>query len=390
MKFKKIVTIVLDSVGVGETFDTNKFGDQGANTLGNISKNTKLNLPNLEKLGLGNIADFTTIAKNDNPTGTSLKMNPKSAGKDTLAGHWEMMGVTINDGFNVYIKDGFPEELVEEFEKRVGRGVIANKEANGMQIIKEYYDEHINTGKYILYTSVDSTFQLAAHEEIIPLDELYKACEIARELTADPKYNVARVIARPFVGSYEDYYRTANRKDYALDPPDKTILDKLNSAAVNVYSIGKIYDIFNGNGITEYVKTKDNMDGVDKTIEAIKSDREGFVFTNLVDFDSKYGHPRDLKGYKEALEAFDARIPELINNLNDDTLLIITADHGNDPTFHGNDHTREVVPLILYANNYDFGEISDRNTFEDLGETIAINFGVEGTANGENIVKEIR
>ncbi len=359
--------MVLDSVGIGEAEDSKDFGDFGVNTLANISKKEGLNMPNLKKLGLGNIEDIKTIGKEENPIAYYTKMQEKANGKDTLAGHWEMMGVTLKKGFDVYVKKGFPDELIKEFEEATGRKVLANKEANGMKVIKEYYNEHVSTGSWIVYTSVDSTFQIAAHEDVIALKELYEACEIARELTK--KYNVARVIARPFIGEFDNYQRTSNRHDYALNPPKETVLNYLNKSGIPTVSIGKISDIFNGSGISKSIKTKSNMDGVDKTIEVIKEDNEGFIFVNLVDFDSKFGHPRDVKGYKEALEEFDARVPEILDNLKEDDLFIITADHGNDPTYKGNDHTREYVPLILYSKSFkEPKKISKRETLEDLGE----------------------
>lgn len=387
-KFKRVTTIVLDSVGIGEAKDSKDFGDVGVHTLGNISKEVGLNIENMASLGLGNISEIKTVKKVKEPKAYYTKMQEQANGKDTLAGHWEMMGVTLEKGFDVYVKEGFPKELIEEFEEKTGRKVLANKEANGMKVIKEFYKEHIETGSWIVYTSVDSTFQIAAHEEVIPLEELYKACEIARELTK--KYNVARVIARPFIGTYEDYQRTANRHDYALNPPKETVLDNLKEAGIPTISIGKINDIFNGKGISKAVKTLSNMDGVDKTIEEIKSLDEGFIFVNLVDFDSKFGHPRDVKGYKEALEEFDKRVPDILEVLNEDDLLIITADHGNDPTYKGNDHTREYVPLIVYSKALkDNKAINVRETFEDLGETIADNFEVKGTENGTSFLEEL-
>ncbi len=387
-KFNRIITVVLDSVGIGETEDSKDFGDVGVNTLGNISKEVGLSLPNLEKLGLGNISDLETIKKVQNPEAYYTKMQEKANGKDTLAGHWEMMGVTLKKGFDVYVKEGFPDELIKEFEEKTGRKVLANKEANGMKVIKEYYKEHVQTGSWIVYTSVDSTFQIAAHEDIIPLEELYNACEIARELTK--KYNVARVIARPFIGEFDNYERTANRHDYALNPPKDTVLNYLKESNIPTIAIGKISDIFNGSGVSQSIKTSSNMDGVDKTIDVLKEDNEGFVFVNLVDFDSKFGHPRDVKGYKEALEEFDQRVPELIENLKEDDLLIITADHGNDPTYKGNDHTREYVPLILYSKSFKEAKgIKTRETFEDLGELVANNFGVKSTENGTSFINEL-
>ncbi len=391
-KYNRIVTVVLDSVGIGQTPDAGDFGDYGVNTLGNISEKVGLELPNLQAMGLGNISYIKTVGPVAKPTANYGKMQEVGDGKDTMTGHWEMMGATVHTGFQQFIENGFPSELIEEFEKRTNRKVIANKEANGMAVINEYYEEHMETGAWIVYTSVDSTFQIAAHEEKIPLEELYAACEIARELTKDPKYNVARVIARPFLGTHEDYYRTANRHDYALDPHKSTVLNSLEDAGLDSIGVGKISDIFNGHGITEHIKSKSNMDGVDNTLELLKRDGiKGHIFVNLVDFDSMYGHPRNVEGYKECLEEFDARMPEILKALKEDDLLIITADHGNDPTYKGNDHTREYVPLLVYSkslegNNY----IPTRLSFEDLGQTICENFGLADTDEGTSFLNQIK
>ena len=389
--FNRINIIVLDSVGIGEAPDAEKFGDFGVNTLGNISKQVGLKMPNLEKMGLGNIATIETIKPVEKPTANYGKMQEVGNGKDTMTGHWEMMGVTLHEGFRQFIESGFPIELVEEFEKRVGRKVLANREANGMKIIEEFYDQHIISGDYILYTSVDSTWQLAAHEDVVPLEELYEACQIARELTKDPKYNVARVIARPFLGNKKDFYRTANRHDYALKPFHETVMSKIQKNNLESVAIGKISDIFDGVGVTTSIKTKSNMDGVDKNIEELNKNYSGIIFTNLVDFDSMYGHPRDVKGYKNALEEFDKRVPEILESLKEDDLLIITADHGNDPTYKGNDHTREFVPILVYSKNL----IGNNNiplckSFEDLGETIVDNFNLESTINGKSFLKNLK
>ncbi len=391
-KYQRIVTIVLDSVGIGQAPDADKFGDYGVNTLGNISEQVGLTLPNLQKLGLGNINYLKTVAPVAKPLACYGKMQEVGDGKDTMTGHFEMMGATLHKGFTQFVEAGFPAELISEFEKRTGRKVIANKEANGMKVINEYFEEHMQTGSYIVYTSVDSTFQIAAHEEVIPLEELYEACEIARELTKDPKYNVARVIARPFLGTHEDYYRTANRRDLALAPHKETVLNSLQAENFDTIAIGKISDIFSGNGISEKIKTKSNMDGVDQTINVLnRKDVNGFIFTNLVDFDSMYGHPRDVEGYKNALEEFDARLPEILNTLNEDDLLIITADHGNDPTYKGNDHTREYVPLLVYSPSLKGDTyIPLRKSFEDLGQTICENFAIKSTDEGTSFLNDLK
>lgn len=389
-KFNRIITIVLDSVGIGQCPDSDQFGDYGVNTLGNISQTVGLEVPNMQQLGLGNISYIKTVPPVAHPLANFGKMQEVGNGKDTMTGHWEMMGVTLHDGFKQYVKEGFPQELVDEFVSRVGRGVLANKEANGMQVIDEFYEEHEQTGKFILYTSVDSTWQMAAREDIIPVEELYQACEVARELTKEPKYNVARVIARPFIGKKGEVVRTANRHDYALDPFETTVMEKLVNNNLESVAIGKISDIFNGVGVSKQIKTKDNMDGVDKTIEELKQDYSGFIFTNLVEFDSVYGHPRNTQGYRDALEDFDKRLPEIIKNLKDDDLLIITADHGNDPTYKGNDHTREYVPVLAYSKQLKGDHlIPQRTTFEDLGETICDNFGLASTINGKSFLGDL-
>lgn len=390
-KYKRIITIVLDSVGIGALPDAEKYNDEPTvNTLDNISKTVGLELPNLQKMGLGNIAPIETVAKLETVDANYTKMIEQADGKDTLTGHWEMMGCTLTKGFDQYVKSGFPDGIISEFERRTGRKVLANKEASGMKVIAEYIKEHMETGALIVYTSVDSTFQIAAHEEVVPLEELYEACLIARELTATPECNVARVIARPFLGTPSDFYRTENRHDYAQNPTQTTVLDKLVAKGKASIGVGKIADVFNNQGITASVKNKSNDHGIDNTIEQLKTSFTGHLFVNLVDFDSLYGHPRDPKGYKEALEAFDLRLPEIVGQIKEDDLLIITADHGNDPTFRGNDHTREYVPLLVYnpllkGNN----QITVRNTFEDLGATICENFNLEPTKNGVSFLKEL-
>jgi phosphopentomutase len=389
--FNRVCVIVLDSVGIGEAVDASKFGDFGVNTLGNISKTVGLSMPNMEKMGLGNIGDIPTVKPVSKPLANYGKMLPVGDGKDTMTGHWEMMGVTVHTGFRQFVKEGFPQVLLDEFEKLTGRGVICNKAGNGMEMIRENFHEHMETGKYILYTSVDSTWQLAAHEEVVSLEELYEACAIARELTKQPEYNVARVIARPFIGDFDNFKRTANRHDYALDPFKETVMQRLVNNDVDVVAIGKISDIFNGLGVTRSLHNLDNMDGVNHTINELNKDFSGFIFTNLVDFDSLYGHPRDVVGYKNALEAFDQRLPEIVEALNDDDLLIITADHGNDPTYIGNDHTRENVPLIVYSNQLDGNnEIADCQSFEDLGSTICDNFNVSLTDEGSSFLSQLK
>ncbi len=388
-KFNRIAVIVLDSVGIGKMPDASKFGDEDVHTLGHISSTVGLSVPNLTKLGLGNIEELKTVKAVTNPLAKYTKMAEVGQGKDTITGHWEMMGNTLHSGFNQYIENGFPKEVIDEFEKRTGRRVLANKEASGMKVIAEYYAEHINTGGYIVYTSADSTFQIAAHEDIVPIDELYRACEIASEIVQTEKYNVARIIARPFIGTIDDFTRTANRHDYAQQPTEHLVTEKVTEKGLKCIGIGKISDIFSGRGISESFKNKSNEDGINHTIRELKRDTKGFIFTNLVDFDSLAGHPRDPMLYRKLLEQFDQRLPEIIQSLKDDDLLIITADHGNDPTYKGNDHTREFVPLLCYNKNITGGQINMRSSFEDIGETICDNFDLTSTNEGTSFLSEI-
>ncbi|MGL4589028.1 MAG: phosphopentomutase [Mycoplasmatales bacterium] len=391
-KYQKICVIVLDSVGIGQAPDAPEFGDVGVNTLGNISEKVGLQVPNLQKLGLGNINYLKTVLPASKPLANYGKMQEIGDGKDTMTGHWEMMGSTLIKGFQQFVDNGFPQDLIDEFSRLTGRPVLANKAANGMQVIDEFFEEHMQTGGYIVYTSVDSTFQIAAHEEVVPLEELYDACKIARKLTYNDKYNVARVIARPFIGTKTDFKRTANRHDYALKPFEYTVMQKLEDKQLASIAIGKISDIFDAVGVTKSIHTESNQDGIDKTITELKdSQTTGFIFTNLVEFDSVYGHPRDVQGYAKCLEEFDQRLPEILAAVDDETLLIITADHGNDPTYKGNDHTREYVPLLVYANNLEGANyIPLRTTFEDLGETICANFELESTKYGTSFLEELR
>ncbi len=389
-KFKRATIIVLDSAGIGQLPDAEKFGDIDVNTIGHISSTVGLNVPNMEAMGLGNIADLATVAKVENPTAKFGKMAEVGEGKDTLTGHWEMMGNTLHQGFNQFTDNGFPAEVIEEFERRTGRKVLANKEGSGMKVIAEYIEEHMETGSLIVYTSADSTFQIAAHEDVVSVDELYKACEIASELVQTPEYNVARIIARPFIGGISDFTRTANRHDYAQSPTEHLVTEKLQDAGKDVIGIGKISDIFTGKGITESYKSKSNDNGVELTIEQLKrTDIEGLIFTNLVDFDTLGGHPRNVELYRDMLETFDSQLPAIIDVMNDDDLLIITADHGNDPTYKGNDHTREYVPVLCYSPSISGGEITTRTTFEDLGETLCENWSLQSTNEGTSFLGEL-
>ncbi|KYD20180.1 MAG: phosphopentomutase [Caldibacillus debilis] len=390
MKYKRVFLIVMDSVGIGEAPDAAEFNDAGADTLGHIAeKMNGLNMPNMAKLGLGNIREIKGIPKAERPLAFYTKMKEASAGKDTMTGHWEIMGLRIDTPFQVF-PEGFPDELIREIERRTGRKVIGNKPASGTAIIEELGKEHMETGALIVYTSADSVLQIAAHEEIVPLEELYKICEICRELTLDEKYRVGRVIARPFVGTPGHFVRTANRHDYALKPFSRTVMNELKDAGFEVIAIGKISDIYDGEGVTKHMRTVSNMDGMDKLLQSMDMEFTGLSFLNLVDFDALYGHRRDPIGYGKALEEFDARLPEVFAKLRDDDLLIITADHGNDPVHHGTDHTREYVPLLVYAKTMKEGrELPLRETFADVGATIADNFGVKLPRYGKSFLQEI-
>lgn len=386
----RAIWIVLDSVGMGEMFDAEKFGDKGANTLGNISKVFGgLKLPNLSKLGLGNIEGMEGYEKEEKPTGCYARFAEASNGKDTTIGHWEMAGIISEKAFPTF-PEGFPKELVEKYEKAIGRKVIGNKVASGTAIIEELGEEHYKTGNPILYTSADSVFQIAAHESIIPLEELYRICIVAREMLKD-EYAVARVIARPFTGEVGKFTRTANRRDYSLVPPYDTILDKLKKAHSNVMAVGKIEDIFCGKGITEALHTVSNMDGVDKTLEYMKQGKKGLIYTNLVDFDMKWGHRRDAEAYGKGLMEFDSRLPEILSAMTEEDVLFITADHGCDPTFKGTDHTREYVPFLAYGKKLKEGvNLGTRKTFADMGQTLAEMFDVEKLSNGESFLALIK
>lgn len=388
--FKRVFLIVMDSVGIGEAPDAGKFGDLGAHTFGHIAeKMNGLHMPNMGKLGLSNIEAIKGIDKADNPMAHYTKMQEASNGKDTMTGHWEIMGLRIDTPFRVF-PEGFPDELLNELESKTGRKIIGNKPASGTEILDELGEEHIKTGALIVYTSADSVLQIAAHEDIVPLKELYDICEIARELTLDEKYMVGRIIARPFVGEPGSFKRTANRHDYALKPFDRTVMNELKDSGYDSIAIGKISDIYDGEGVTQSLRTVSNMDGMDKLLETLHMDFTGLSFLNLVDFDALYGHRRDPIGYGKALEEYDARLSEVLPLLNEDDLLIITADHGNDPVHHGTDHTREYVPLLVYNKKISAGrELALRETFADIGATIAENFNVSMPKHGKSFLKEL-
>ncbi|GKV67903.1 phosphopentomutase [Sporosarcina sp. NCCP-2716] len=386
--FKRIHLIVLDSVGIGEAPDAADFGDEGADTLGHIGEHMEngLQLPNLARMGLSNIKEVPGVPAAGEPIGFYGKMQEASVGKDTMTGHWEIMGLNIDKPFKVY-PDGFPQQLVDELEQRTGRKVICNMPASGTAVIEEYGKEHMETGALIVYTSADPVLQIAAHEDIIPIEEQYRICEIARELTLQPEFLVGRVIARPFVGEPGSFVRTSNRHDYALKPFEPTVMNALQDDGRDVVAVGKISDIFNNEGVTKAVRTKSNMDGVDKLLEEMESDFTGLSFTNLVDFDALFGHRRDPQGYGNALQEFDARMPEILDRLQPDDLLIITADHGNDPIHPGTDHTREFVPLLVYSPRFTSGgSLPLRKTFADIGATVAENFRVKAPEFGESFL----
>ena len=375
--------MVLDSAGIGEMPDAADWGDAGADTLGNILKSRKVVLPNLQRLGLGNIRQLSDLSAVDQPTGSFGKCALMSNGKDTTTGHWEMAGIILKKAFPTY-PGGFPPEIVDEFvEKAKVPGILGNVPASGTEIIKELGEEHVRTGKPIVYTSADSVFQIAAHEEVIPLERLYEMSQIARKIL-DGEHRVGRVIARPFLGTVADNFtRTENRHDYAVPPPNENLLPILKEKGLDVVCIGKIASIYDSVGVTEDLTAKNNEQTVDQTINALRAESRGLIFSNLVDFDMLYGHRRDTAGYAAALERFDARLPEIIDAMRPDDLLIMTADHGNDPTQPGSDHTREYAPLLVYGKSATHGvDLGTRSSLADIGQTIAENFGVALKAGG--------
>lgn len=373
--FSRIIWIVLDSVGVGEMPDAAAYGDAGSDTLGNIVRRRGLHVPNLCAMGLGNLKPMDGLPRASDPTGCYGRCTLASPGKDTTTGHWEMVGIHLERPLPLF-PNGFPREILDPFEERIGRTSIGNKAASGTEIIAELGEEHMRTGSPIVYTSADSVFQVAAHEEVIPLWELYKICETAREILRGP-YEVGRVIARPFIGSPGAFTRTANRHDYAVPPPKGMLLDQLEDHKVEVYSVGKIFDVFLGRGIRDHVKIKNNADGMAKILEAMKEVPAGLIFVNLVDFDQNFGHRNDVEGYARALEEFDAWLPSCTAQLQPSDLLILTADHGCDPTTISTDHSREYTPLLVYSPGARRGvDLGTRGTLSDIGQTVAENFSV--------------
>lgn len=393
--FNRIFVIVIDSLGIGAMPDGDKFGDIGVNTLGHIAGSVSaLTIPNLQKLGIANLVHLKNISPVDKPMAYYTSLREKSNGKDTMTGHWEMMGIETKTPFVTFSENGFPKELISELERRTGHKVIGNKSASGTQIIDEFGEEEIATGHMIVYTSADSVLQICGNEETFDLKELYRCCEIARELTMKEEWKVGRVIARPYVGKKKgEFVRTSNRHDYALKPTGKTVLNVLKEQGFDVISVGKIFDIFDGEGLTESNKSKSSVHGMAQTIEIAGRKFSGLCFVNLVDFDAKWGHRRDPSGYAGELEAFDRKLGELIDLICEKDLLIITADHGNDPTYKGTDHTREKVPFLAYSPSLTGnGLLPEQDTFAVIGATIAENFGVMMPPNaiGESLLKYLK
>ena len=393
--YKRVFVIVLDSLGIGAMPDSEKFGDKGVDTFGHIlDKMGTLDIPNLQKLGMLNLHKGGSMEGIEKPIGRYMRIGEASNGKDTMTGHWEMMGLHITKPFLTFTEHGFPKELIDELEKRTGHKVIGNKSASGTEILEELGEEEIATGHMIVYTSADSVLQICGNEETFGLKELYRCCEIAREITMKDEWKVGRVIARPYVGKKKgEFVRTSNRHDYALKPYGRTALNALKDAGYDVISVGKIRDIFDGEGITESNKSKSSVHGMEQTIEIAERDFTGLCFVNLVDFDALWGHRRNVKGYAEELERFDVKLGELLKVLREDDLLIITADHGNDPTYKGTDHTREQVMFVAYSPSMkESGKLEDQDTFAVIGATIADNFGVqmpEGTI-GTSLLAELK
>lgn len=387
---KRCILVVLDSVGIGEMPDAAEYGDKGSNTLGNIYKSCNgIEMPNMLKLGIGNIKGGEILGKEKQAIGAYGRAAEKSKGKDTVTGHWEISGVILDTPLNTY-PNGFSEEIINEFKEKANvKGILGNCVASGTAIIEELGEEHVKTGYPIIYTSADSVFQIAAHEEVIPLERLYEMCEIARNMLVGDN-TVGRVIARPFIGTAPNFKRTSNRRDYSLDPFSKTMLEYIKENNLEVGAVGKIEDIFNKKGVTKAVHIKNNMDGVDKTLEYMDEVKNGLIFTNLVDFDMLFGHRNDPEGYKNAIEEFDARLPEIYSKLKEDDILIITADHGCDPTTSSTDHSREYIPILVYGEKVKEGvDLDTRNSFSDIGKTILDYLEIENDINGTSFLKEI-
>ena len=387
--FKRVTVIVLDGVGIGAAPDAADYGDEGSNSIGNVAKVLNgIDLSNMGKIGIGNVEDIEGVPPTENPSGGYGKMKPKSAGKDTTQGHWEMMGIYLPEPSPTY-PDGFPDEIMNEFERRIGRKTLANRPASGTEIIKELGEEHIKTGKPIVYTSADSVFQIAAHEDVIPVPELYEICKVAREILKG-EHAVGRVIARPFVGtSPENFKRTDNRRDFSKEPESDTVLDKCFAAGLDVWSVGKIDDIFVHRGITRKNHTLSNKDSIQATIDILEEPFHGLLFVNLIEFDMIYGHRNDPQGYYQALKAFDDTIPEISKRLSDEDVVIVSSDHGVDPTTKSTDHSREYVPLMVFGPGIGGVDLGIRETFADVGATITENFDLEPPMIGKSFLCEL-
>lgn len=395
MKKGRVFVVVIDSLGVGYEEHSKEYGDEGANTLGHMFEATNgiYKIPNLQKMGLCNLTEVKGNPRIENTNAYYLKLKESSVGKDTMTGHWEIMGVLTTQPAVTFTDTGFPKELIDELERQTGYKTIGNYSASGTEIIKELGERQLKTKELIIYTSADSVLQIAAHEELFGLDEIYRICHIAREIcSSKPEWKVGRVIARPYIGTCaDDFTRTSNRHDYALDPTDKTVLDDLKAHGYEVISIGKINDIFNTKGITKAIKSPSSVEGMKQTIDVAKEEFDGICFTNLVDFDAKWGHRRNPEGYAKELVAFDELLPQLLDNLNEDDLLFITADHGNDPTWKGTDHTREMIPVLIYSKSFiEPKDLGVQNSFACIGSTIAEMFEVEKPKIGKSLLNELK
>ncbi len=382
---KRIVLIVLDSFGIGAMEDAAQFGDAGTNTLRSVSSSSFFHIPNLKKIGLCNLDGVDFLEKEEAPTGRIARMTEKSKGKDTTIGHWEIAGIWSMEPLPTY-PDGFPQEILSEFSRQTGRGVLCNKPYSGTEVIKAYGEEHMKTGDLIVYTSADSVFQIAAHEDVVPVEQLYEYCRIARKILTG-KHGVGRVIARPFIGADGQFERTSRRHDFSLEPPQVTMLDQLKAAGKDVIAVGKIQDIFVGKGITEFTYTSGNEDGINKTLEYMDKDFDGLLFVNLVDYDMLYGHRNDIDGYAKAVTYFDEKLPEIMAKLQDDDILMITADHGCDPGYTvSTDHSREYTPLLMYGKNIEAANLGNRETFADIAATVLDYFDIEQKTHGTTML----
>lgn len=393
IKNKRVFVIVIDSLGVGYDSSSKEYGDEGSNTLGHIFEATDgYRIPNLQRLGICNLTEVKDNSRIDSPGSYHLRLHEQSVGKDTMTGHWELMGVHTTSPFITFTDTGFPKELIDELEEKTGYKFIGNKAASGTEIIKELGERQMETKEMIIYTSADSVLQIAANEEVFGLDEIYRVNQIARDITMKPEWYVGRVIARPFIGNSKGTFeRTSNRHDYAVDPTDYTVLDGLKENGYDVISIGKINDIFNTKGITKAIKSKSSLEGMDQTIETTKEDFNGICFTNLVDFDAKWGHRRNPEGYAKELSDFDEKLGILLDTLKKDDILMITADHGNDPTWTGTDHTREMVPLLIYSESFkEPKQLADANSFATVGATIAEMFDVKSPKIGVSLLSDLK